>query len=203
MSVDRCTLIPVATQPRTPNPRGSGDLLRGELVGAARDLLLAPVERTPFSLRAVAKNVGVSPTAVYRHFASVDELVGAVADDQTVLLAEAIGEPTGPADADSLTELGVRYVRWGLANPGAYQLLFESADRLPHPVGPGTAGWAMVDALVAWLTPAGVDDPERVAIRAWTMLHGVTSLRLHKPELPWPTSVEDEVAALAGALLRR
>ena len=30
------------------------------------------------------------------------------------------------------------------------------------------------------------------ALRLWTMLHGLVSLRIHKPLLPWPP-VDDEI----------
>lgn len=193
----------MTTQGRARSPRGQGDLLRGQLVGAARDLLTTPREETPFSLRAVARAVGVSPTAVYRHFPSSTELVSAVVDDQNVLLRAAVGTPTGSVTVEAFAAFGAAYVHWGLANPGAYQLLFESADRLAHPVGPGTPGWSLVDDVARWLATAVTGDPVTVTIRAWSALHGVTSLRLHKPTLPWPTTVEDETAAIARAALSR
>jgi len=32
------------------------------------------------------------------------------------------------------------------------------------------------------------------------VLHGIVSLRIHKPDLPWPTTIDDEIAALVGRL---
>lgn len=189
---------------RTPNPRGSGERLRQELVEAAGALLVTTRDESPFSLRAVAKTVGVSPAAVYRHFDSAAELVEAVLADRADALRDAIG-PTGGTSADvpSFVELGRRYVRWGLGNPGAYALLFESADRIGHAGGPGAPGWDMIETFAGLLTArSGLDerDAEVLAIRAWTSLHGVTSLRLHKPAVDWPTTVEEEVAAIGAAL---
>ena len=190
---------------RIPNPRGSGEQLRHELVAAARELLLAPWEVAPFSLRAVAKSVGVSPTAVYRHFDSAGSLVEAVLEDQNDALREAIGaRDATSADLAALNESALRYVRWGLANPGAYQLLFESADRIGHRGGPGTPGWDMIETLAELLRAAsGLDELAAMilAIRSWSALHGLTSLRLHKPGLPWPTTIEQEVTAITSALL--
>ncbi|MEP6482130.1 MAG: TetR/AcrR family transcriptional regulator [Rhodoglobus sp.] len=179
---------------RERNARGEGARLRDDLVTAARDLLVIPDDQAPFSLRSVAKAAGVSPAAVYRHFASAEELVEAVISDQNDALREALG--TG-----SLRELGGRYAAWGLANRGSYTLLFESADRLAHRGGPGSPGWDMVESLAIRLTvERSLPDGEGtvLAIRLWAMLHGIVSLRIHKPGLPWPTTVDEEIAAIIG-----
>ena len=189
---------------RVLNPRGQGDQLRGELIEAAGGLLLTSREATPFSLRAVAKSVGVSPAAVYRHFESVADLVDAVLVVQSDALRQALraGE-LDDSPLPTLVEMGLRYVHWGLANPGAYQFLFESAERTGHRGGVGTPGWDMIESFAALLA-AGLRTDEStadvVAIRSWSALHGVTSLRLHKPTVEWPTTVEEEVAAIAAAL---
>lgn len=205
--VYRCTLIDVSTQPRTPNqrtpnprtpnPRGSGELLRSELVNAARELLLTPREGLPFSLRALARAVGVTPTAVYRHFDSAEDLVTAVIDDQSSLLSAAVGTLDGELSVDTLARFGLRYVEWGLANPGAYQLLFESAERYDIPVGPGTPGYSILEDVATWLHDGGREPAVELATRAWAALHGLTSLRLHKPTLPWPTTIRHEVDEVA------
>jgi len=180
---------------RDRSPRGEGARLRDDLVSAARELLVVPEDQAPFSLRAVAKAAGVSPAAVYRHFASAEELVEAVIATQNDALREALGEGT-------LAELGDRYAAWGLANPGSYSLLFESADRLDHRGGPGSPGWDMVEGLATRLAHErhlSIDEGTVLAIRLWTVLHGIVSLRIHKPDLPWPTTVDDEI----GEILRR
>lgn len=177
---------------RERSPRGEGAKLRDDLVSAARDLLVVPEDQAPFSLRSVAKAVGVSPAAVYRHFASAEDLVEAVIADQNDSLREALG--TG-----SIEELGRRYAEWGLANRGSYVLLFESADRLAHRGGPGSPGWDIVEGLAARLAherSLSLEEGTVLAIRLWAVLHGIVSLRIHKPDLPWPTTIADEIAEL-------
>lgn len=187
----------MATQPRVPNPRGSGDLLRAELVTAARELLVEPRQGAPFSLRALARTVGVSPTAVYRHFDSAESLVATVIEDQGRLLASAVGTLDGGLSVPALTRFGVAYIEWGLANPGAYQLLFESAERHAVAVGPGTSGYSILEHVARWLHDGGREPSIEIATRAWVALHGLTSLRLHKPALSWPTSVHTEAEVIA------
>ena len=67
---------------RSALPRGQGELLRGELVAAATELLLAPQDVAPPSLRAIARHVGVVPSAVYRHFDSAEALTAVVVAEQ-------------------------------------------------------------------------------------------------------------------------
>lgn len=202
-----CTLNRTMTQasadspPRIPNPRGAGERLRGELVLAARELLTATPDAAPFSLRAVAKTVGVAPSAVYRHFASVDELIRAVLVDGNAELREALELGGTALDRAALVTLARRYLRWGTANPGAYRLLFESADRLGHVAGPGAPGWDLIELLTRGLAAAHGDASEVLAIRLWTALHGLTSLRVHKGDEPWPTSAEHEIEVFIDALL--
>lgn len=191
----------MTTQARPRNPRGSGAQLREELIAAARDELLSPHQLSAFSLRGVAKHVGVSPGAVYRHFASVDDLVAAVLDDQEAQLESELGAPDGPVGVEALTRYALRYAEWALAHPGAYQLLFESAELLGQPTGPGTRGWVLIERLAAWLEPSVGARAGELAIRAWVCAHGAASLRLHKPGMPWPASLEDDLRAIAAALL--
>jgi AcrR family transcriptional regulator len=189
----------VPVERRSPNPRGSGEQLRGQLITAARDLLLVPREPTVLSLRAVARAVGVSPAAVYLHFASVEQLVLAVVVNQHDALREAL-----TAHDSGLHALALGYVEWALANPGAYQLLFESADRLGHRGGPGAPGWDMIESLAELLARDRAWDPERsqhVAVRLWACLHGLVSLRIHKPGVDWPTTPQHEAGQIVRALL--
>jgi DNA-binding transcriptional regulator YbjK len=51
---------------RVSNPRGTGDRLHGELVEAAVRVLAAHGDTERLSIRAVAAEAQVTPTAVYR-----------------------------------------------------------------------------------------------------------------------------------------
>jgi AcrR family transcriptional regulator len=202
-----------ARRPRS--ARGEGEQLRSALLAAAESLLVEPRNAAPLSLREVARLAGVSPAAVYLHFASAQELIAAVVELESRRLVDAvIGSQAGATDGQpvasvSLADIATRYVEWGLANPGAYQLLFESADRLGNPVGPGETGWVVVDAAVAALRREGAgdgsaalttEDATRTAMRAWAALHGIVSLRLHKGEALWPTTARDDALAVVAPL---
>ena len=131
---------------RSSNPRGSGEQLRAQLVAAASALLLDPQAVALPSLRAVARECSVSPAAVYLHFDSAQSLTAAVLDAQHDGFEAAIRARI-PEDAPlraRIAAIATAYAEWGLAHPGAYQLLFESADRLDLPETDHQR-WSLVD----------------------------------------------------------
>jgi hypothetical protein len=85
-------------------------------------------------------------------------------------------------------------------------LLFESSDKLPEGVvalGPGVELLREIGGHVAEVLGESDDSPERVTLRLWAALHGITSLRLHKKSSPWTTTVEIEAEATVEAFLVR
>jgi AcrR family transcriptional regulator len=188
---------------RTPNPRGAGEQLREQLVDAAAAMLSRPRGVPAPSLRAVARAVGVSPTAVYLHFDSQADLVRAVLERHLQDLGRAlradVDDPASPVH-ERMTRRASAYVAWGLQHPGAYQLLFESADALDVGEHSPTGAELIGDVAASLVESAGVDpDRARVAAtRIWTGLHGIVSLRLHKPHQQWPTSLDDDVRTVVA-----
>lgn len=83
------------------------------------------------SLRAVARDLGMVSSAVYRYFASRDELLTALITDAYNALGDAAeaGDATVIDRADLLGRwLGICHAarRWALANPAEYALIFGS-----------------------------------------------------------------------------
>src|ERR1700722_8995056 len=91
-------------------PYHHGDLSRA-LVDAARRILEAE-GAAALSLRAVAREAGVSPAAPYHHFKDKTELLEAVAhggwEEGSEIIAEAGGAVSNPREA--MTGMGVAYV---------------------------------------------------------------------------------------------
>ena len=189
------------TAKREPNARGDGDRLRSQLVDAASDLLLRPQPLAAPSLRAVARACNVSPAAVYLHFESQQSLIWAVIENQLDALRTdlpTLDDPHLPL-TDRMRRFAEGYVGWGIAHPGAYQLIFESADQLglePHEGGPG---WDLILSAAALITEAGALDETRaelMATRVWVSLHGLVSLRIHKAGLHWATTPAEEAGGI-------
>src|SRR5688572_12677515 len=79
-STAAATSAPAARRPRS--PRGRGAVLRDELVRAATALLDRAGDPDAVTIRGVAAEVGVAPTAIYLHFADRDELMVTVVEER-------------------------------------------------------------------------------------------------------------------------
>lgn len=185
---------------REANKRGEGEQLREELIRAATELLVRPQSIAVPSLRAIAREVGVSPSGVYLHFASQDELIAAVIDTQYDELRIALAATDRPAAAprDRLLAMARTYTAWGIEHPGAYQLLFESADSLPGgspTVDTGDELMEGVALLVRAESGLTLAKSRTVAMRIWVSLHGLVSLRIHKPHASWERAAARDAEA--------
>ena len=197
---------------RVPNRRGEGELLRGELLAAATRLLERGGRDTELTLRAVAREAGVSAPSVYPHFADLDELVLELVATHLADLAAALrradNRATRAHDADPAERLAAvarAYVRWGLSHPGPYTVVFEGRalrQLSTEQEAAMTRDSGLLDevaALVAAQVPAPA-DPEVAALALWTSLHGLVALRLSKPAFPWPSLGRHVAAAVHGTL---
>jgi AcrR family transcriptional regulator len=173
------------------------------LVNAATKLLVTTHALPPPSLRAIARECNVSPAAVYLHFKSQTQLLTAVLETQFAQLRHTLDQADDPAATplDRLHAMAHRYVTWGIDHPGAYQLLFETADPplAADTTGPGV-GLLHRAAALAPHAPDG-DIAWIFAMRLWTSLHGLTSLRIHKPTAPWATDIGADTSALVNAIV--
>jgi AcrR family transcriptional regulator len=179
---------------RRSNPRGQGDRLRQDLLGAAKALVEAHGSRQ-LTLRGLARQVGVSAPSVYLHFPNLDHLLAALVaqgfDDLTAATNAAARDLIDPAE-----ELRVRcraYCRFALDHPRVYQLMFQ--DDLPltlhaaPEVTPGRRSFENLLAAVRRCLEAGLapahDDPFRLASLIWTAEHGLVLARISRPAFPW------------------
>jgi AcrR family transcriptional regulator len=138
------------------------------------------------SLREVARRLGVSHQAPYRHFASRDHVLAEIvrrAFGQFALALSAPPQTDDPA-ADSLT-MGMAYVQFALQEPLQYRLMFGGAlpDPANHPemmLGARDAFNVLRASLQrlfeARSEPFDKDAIDREALFAWSSLHGVVSL---------------------------
>lgn len=105
------------------------ETVRARILAAARARLTdeGPAQ---LSLRAVARDVGLVSSAVYRYFASRDDLLTAllVADyDEVGAAVEAAEAPVDRADHLGRWTAACRAIRtWALAHPGDFALLYGS-----------------------------------------------------------------------------
>jgi AcrR family transcriptional regulator len=134
------------------------------------------------SLREIARNVGVSATAIYRHFPDKGSLLKALAEAGYAKLgaqqvaASAAGGPKGFAAS------GQAYVRFALDNPDLFRLMFASTPYLANPktqAPEGSAAGHLHRGVVEIMGSSATPEAEFVGMmRAWSLVHGLAMLIL-------------------------
>lgn len=139
-------------------------------------------------LRDLARRVGVSHNAAYRHFADRDEIVSEVAGRVMAMLVDAMqGRLDRIRTADPvlrarhrLAETGRGYVEFALGEPGLFRLAFATASTVAMASsGPGRNPLELLgDALdelvrVGFLSPEARVDAE---VTCWSAVHGFSAL---------------------------
>ena len=160
-----------------------GDL-RAALVQAGL-ALLEERKGDDIGLREVARAVGVSATAVYRHFPDKAALLRALSAEGLARLAGAQRQAFDAAGGGKagFIATGRAYVRFALANPALFRLVFSSPSEQDHLAdGSETVpeAFRMLRENAATIVPPGA-SPEavhRAAIEAWASVHGLAVLIL-------------------------
>jgi AcrR family transcriptional regulator len=176
--------------------------LRAACIRAAIELLEDGGE-TALSLRAVARRVGVSPAAPYRHYVDREALVSAVAAVGYRDLAEqlAAAHPS-PSTPEQLAGVAIAYVQFALDRPALFRIMFgEPCDRDNDERVAATAAVSLyLREIVARAFPDA--DAESMATAIWALVHGLAFLYLDgKLDAPTASAVADRVSATIAAVL--
>lgn len=160
-----------------------GDLKAQLLTHAREHLELQGADA--LSLREMARTIGVTHAAAYRHFADKNALLHALAVAGFDALKAACIQATDAAANAPLERLkacGAAYVRFGRKNPNMLRHMFGVAGQ-PGPAAPVALASAEVFALLMQLVAdgqkAGVirdGDTRAVAQACWALVHGLASL---------------------------
>ena len=173
-------------------PRGSGDLLRDEILDAATELLLDIGHAKAVSIRSVADRVGVTPPSIYLHFQDKDALLDAVCARYFEKLDEEMQRVSAmqPDAVEVLRAQGLAYVRFATENPELYRIATMSEPKSGSNVDAALASSAFehmcasVKALMGeGILPSG--DASDIALELWSAAHGVAALLIAKPHLPF------------------
>jgi AcrR family transcriptional regulator len=194
--------------------RGSGELLREEIIAATKDLLAESASSDAVSIRAVADAVGVTPPSIYLHFADKDSLIEAVvADVFNELDAAMVGAAAGlDQPIDVLCAYGLAYVRFAIEHPEHYRLATmelrgtAGPQEAPSPIDHVLADSAFnhLASVVVTCMTAGIfapGDPVPVTLELWAAAHGIASLMIAKPFLPWGDKLATANRILRNAAL--
>jgi len=173
-----------------------GDLRRALLTAAAA--LLEGGGPEALSLRAVARDAGVSPRAPYRHFADREELLSALAAQAFADFAAVLASADAGSTVDHAIEAqAIAYVRFALAAPARFRLMFG-----PRRVSPGnrlaSAKASAFGVLEDRVTRDAVrhGDARARAVGLWAMAHGLAVLFLDE-------RIRDEIDGGDDEIVRR
>jgi AcrR family transcriptional regulator len=167
---------------KRPSRYHHGDLRRALVEEALRTIRADGV--AGLTLRGVGQTLGVSRTALYRHFADKAALLSEVAREgfSTLRLETIEAWERGGRGWAGFEAMGAAYVRFAVANPSHYRVMFggfvvasPNADVAREGSG---AFQALVDA-IAWLQQEGLmrpDDAQQLARFVWALVHGVAML---------------------------
>jgi AcrR family transcriptional regulator len=158
----------------------------GDLRRALLDEALRTIQREgvgALTLRAIGLRLGVSRTALYRHFTDKRALLSAMATEGFRMLRERLVEAWGSGGVGGFNATGVAYIRFAMANPAHYRVMFggfvDAAPRDENLTREAAAAFqTLVDSLVALQKDGAVrrDDPLQLARFIWSAVHGISML---------------------------
>ncbi|MCP4444949.1 MAG: TetR/AcrR family transcriptional regulator [Myxococcales bacterium] len=157
-----------------------------EALMAAAISLASEGQLASLSLRAVARRAGVSPAAPYRHFASREALLAAIAAEGYQMRSRATTAAMAPLDGQAIEqflETGVQYVLFAHEHAGHYAIM--SAPELADPHGYPELHKASVESSLILMESIRTcqaqglmthADAREVAAAAWASVHGLAVL---------------------------
>lgn len=144
------------------------------------------------SLRQLARDVGVSPTAVYRHFPDKTALLAALGQAGITQMADwQQAAAQAATDADAFAATGRAYVRWALANPALFRLVFGQCREVSQTVFGHNQAADMLRAFAQERTGSEAGT-NRLMVQAWAIVHGLAMLILDG-QLPHDDALIDTV----------
>jgi AcrR family transcriptional regulator len=165
---------------------------RQRILDAAREMF---VERgyDATTMRAIADRIEYTPTAIYHHFRNKEALLAELCAADFRALASAfqkIGRIEDPIER--LRRSGQAYIEFGLQHPMQYQLMFMTRKPVEiinglRSADPSEDAYEFLRRTCADVIATGrlrpeYQDPDELALMAWSALHGFLSLRIVKQD---------------------
>ncbi len=193
------------------SPRYHHGNLHAALLAAG---LTASQARGPASLqlRELASAVGVSPSAVYRHFpdmahlsAEVSRMAREALANRMLSAAAAVPEVTndpGEGAIRRMQAIGRAYIEFAVSEPHLFDTAFMAAGAAPSCTDDPSA-WGVLNNALDALVRAGampVSRRDGAAIVAWSAVHGLSGV-LARGMLPPPHQPADAITTTLAAVL--
>jgi AcrR family transcriptional regulator len=155
-----------------------GDL-EGALLGAGiREAKITGTKN--LGVNSLAKEVNVSPMAVYRHFTNGESLRASISqqarEEMAKRMLEAIARESGVRER--FQAVGRAYIDFALKEPGLFAVAFVACEGAPKREDNPSA-WLVFQGSILDLCNAGLiksNEVEQVGAFAWASVHGFATL---------------------------
>ena len=160
----------------------------GDLPQQAHQLAMETLREhgdSAISLRALAKQIGVSAPALYRHFIDRDSLLAELAVTGFESLRERLLAVKQCSPRLALVDIGLVYVSFAQEEPNLYRLMFGGRV-LPRGVHPrldvaGKNAFQVLEDTIARAQQVGYVKPIPLSLMtaaAWSLVHGLAQLTI-------------------------
>jgi len=160
---------------------------REDILNSACDLYLAE-GLEGFSMRQLARRVGVTAPALYRHYENKEAVLAEVVGEAYQRLVQYLYRALeGGTPVERFRRAGREYLEFALENPRLYQMVYASRDLLGMEMMSEDARAQACAIGQFWrdrvreVMDAGFleeGDPEQVAVTLWSHAHGLLALQL-------------------------
>lgn len=167
------------------------------VIDCARDLFIAEGVHA-VTMRAIGKRIGYSATTLYSYFSDKEQLLRAVVDADALKLAAALKSTLAIREPRAcLLAFGEHYVRFALAHPNHYRMMFMTAHPPCAPElsaveknNPEQDAYYQLISIVTRVTDAGLfqphwQDPVLTAQTIWAAMHGMCALEINMAQDLW------------------
>ncbi|MBY0369329.1 TetR/AcrR family transcriptional regulator [bacterium] len=184
--------------------------LARKILKAAVDLIAEQGVRA-MSFREVARRAGVSHQAPYHHFGSAEGILREIAREGFSALAREMAE-AGTKEKDSVRALeqsGGAYIRFALAHPGHFRVMFQNAlVKIHDEKSPLKESEATYDTLVGFCRRVQEEGRARhmsleiLTSLSWALVHGLATLLVEEAMSRPEGLTPNEKTAVAESVIR-
>lgn len=174
----------------------------------ATEALLIEAGGEAFGVRALAARCGYTAPTIYHYFGDKDGLIDALLEERFArLLAEVHRVPQGDDPVENLRGMLRAYLRFGERNPAFYRVILatrrDGPDRSPPSVEAAVEVMMRPWQQLSAAGRLGDTSPEAASQAFWALIHGLTALRVARPDHDWvPDLTEIAVEAMLRGMVR-
>ena len=162
----------------------------------ASETLLLEVGHRGFSVRRLVDCCGYSAPTIYHHFKDKDGLIDALLEQRlTSLTRELKRVPLVEDPVENLRSLTRAFALFGLRNPTHYQLLMQVREEDAGMIEAGEEARRLMQTPAEQIEARdwiAFGDLESLRQAIWTMIHGIVSMHVLRPDVEWKEDLLDQ-----------